>query len=173
MAEPTSSDADQTAARLLAPRPSRGPGMTAVTENGKVVSWPVNLIATVVGFFALLAAPWVCQSIVLAIEEDAIVDDPFASLFIMASFEDAGIVASIGSMAYLVIGVALQAWQYHRPFSSYRPIQLAFPAALFLIVPEALLRGGSVVSGVTAAVVLAVTFVIYWTIVVVLREELD
>jgi hypothetical protein len=132
-----------------------------------------NLLATFAGFLAMLIAPWICVQIHLAILEDAIEEDHFAGLFVLATLEQASLIAALGSLLFLVIGIILQAWQYHRPFPSRWPVMLAFPISLGLLIPEALLRGGSVITGAVVGAVLAAAFGVYWVALVVLREEMD
>ena len=50
---------------------------------------------------------------------------------------------------------------------------LAFPIAVGLLMPEALLRGGSVLTGAVVGVAIAVAFGVHWVALVLLREELD
>ena len=48
------------------------------------------------------------------------------------------------AMLFLVIGMILQFWQHHKPFASWWPVALAFPVVWGLLLPELLVRGGSV-----------------------------
>jgi hypothetical protein len=140
---------------------------------GDVLPLGPNLIATIVGFFCLLATPWICLHVLATIWADAIGDDRVAGLFILATFEDSVNIAAIGALLFLVIGAILQAWQYHRPFSSRWPVYLALPITWGLFVPEALMRGGSLLSGVVVGSMLALSFGIQWATLVYLREAMD
>jgi hypothetical protein len=140
---------------------------------GEVFALGPNLLSAVVGFVCLMAAPWVCQHIVEDVWEEAIGNDPIAALFIMPSLEEALVIAAAGSLLFLVIGAVLQVWQDHRPFSSRWPVVLAFPIAWGLFVPEALLRGGSFLSGALIGTAIAVAFSIQWASLVWLREAMD
>jgi hypothetical protein len=132
-----------------------------------------NFLSTIVGFVCLMAAPWVCLHIVEAAWEEAIGNDPIAALFIMPSLEEALVIAAVGTLLFLVIGAVLQVWQYHRPFPSRWPVFLAFPIAWGLFVPEALLRGGSLLTGALIGSAIAVAFSFQWATLVWLREAMD
>jgi hypothetical protein len=132
-----------------------------------------NLIALIVGFGCLMAAPTVCLHLLEAVWEDAIGEDQVASLFILASWEETFAIAAVGAPLFLVIGIILQAWQARRPFASRWPAIVAFPIAWGLIVPETLIRGGSSLSGAVVASAVALVFSMQWGSVVVLRETMD
>ena len=87
--------------------------------------------------------------------------------------EESFVIAVVGSLVFLVIGVILQAWQSHRPFPSRWPLIFAWPIAWVLLVPDALLRGGSVLSGVIVGAVVALAFGVYWVTLVYLRETME
>jgi hypothetical protein len=154
-------------------RPGPGWADEPAVKACYVVPIVPNLLATFAGFLALMIAPWICLQIHLAILEDAIEDDRVAALFVLASLEETAVIAVLGSLLFLVVGIILQAWQYHRPFPSRWPALLAFPIAMGLLMPEALLRGGSAVSGAVIGAALAVAFGVHWVSVVILREEMD
>jgi hypothetical protein len=153
----------------------RAPGSAdrPVLTTRDIVPIGPNLLATVAGFLALMAAPWICLQVHLLLLEDAIGEDRIASIFALASPEETCIIAGVGSLLFLVIGMIVQAWQYHRPFASRWPVLLAFPIALGLLMPEAMVRGGSMLSGAIVGVVVAVAFGVQWVSLVVLREEMD
>jgi hypothetical protein len=132
-----------------------------------------NLFATFAGFVALMAAPFICLQIHQMILEDAIDEDRIAGLFVEATLEQAAVIAVVGSFLFLVIGIILQAWQYHRPFPSGWPVVLAFPIAVGLLLPETLLRGGMALTGAIVGVAIAAAFGVHWVVLVILREELD
>jgi hypothetical protein len=132
-----------------------------------------NVLATFAGFLALLVAPFICLQIHELILEDAIVEDRIATLFFEATLERSAIIALVGSFLFLVIGIILQAWQYHRPFPSSWPVVLAFPIAVGLIMLETLLRGGSALTGAVVGVAIALAFGVHWVALVLLREDLD
>jgi hypothetical protein len=143
------------------------------TAAGDVFPLVPNLIATIVGFVCLMAVPWICLHVLWALWEDAIGEDRIAGLFILADWEETLIIAVVGALLFLVIGAILQAWQYQRPFSSRWPALLAFPIAWGLLVPEALVRGGSLLSGAVVGSALALAFSIQWAALVYLREAMD
>jgi hypothetical protein len=132
-----------------------------------------NFFATFASFIALLAAPWICLNTLTALWEDAIGEDPVATLFVLANPEETFIIAAFGSLFFLVIGIILQAWWHHRPFALRWPIVLAFPVACGLIVPESLLRGGSLISGTLVGLAVAVAFAVHWGMLVHLSEAID
>ena len=132
-----------------------------------------NLLATFVGFLALMAAPWICLHIHQMILEDAIEEDRFAGLFVEATLEQTAVIAVVGAFLFLVIGIILQAWQHHRPFPSAWPVVLAFPIAVGLLMPETLLRGGTALTGAVVGGAIAVAFGVHWLALIFLREELD
>ena len=151
--------------RILAPR-----GGVAVTD---VLSLGPTLAATIVGFLCLLAGPWICLHVLATIWEDAIGEDRVAGLFILATFEETLVIAVVGALLFSVVDVILQAWQHQRLFPSHRPVVLAFPIALGLLVPEALMRGGSLLAGVVVGSTLALSFSAQWATLVCLRESMD
>jgi hypothetical protein len=139
----------------------------------EVVPIGANVFATFASFLVLLAAPWICLQILESLWDDAIGEDPVATLFVLANPEETLIIAAVGAAFFLVIGIILQAWWYHRPFSLQWPIILAFPIALGLIVPESLLRGGSLVTGTIVGVAVALAFTVHWRVLMHLSEALD
>jgi hypothetical protein len=132
-----------------------------------------NLIALTVGFACLTAAPTVCLHTLEVLWEDAIGDDQVASFFVMASWEQTLAFASAGAPLFLVIGLILQAWQHRRQFGSRWPALLAFPIAWGLIMPETVLRGGTLLSGAVVASAVALVFALQWGSLVLLRETMD
>jgi hypothetical protein len=132
-----------------------------------------NLFATFASFVALLAAPWISQQILLGLWDDAIGEDPVATLFVLANLEESFLIAAAGAAFFLVVGVILQAWWHQRPYSVRWPVVLAFPIALGLIVPESLMRGGSLISGVVVGLAVALVFVVHWRVLVHLSETMD
>jgi hypothetical protein len=143
------------------------------TRARDIVPIGPNLIATVVGFAFLTAAPTVCLHALEALWEDAIGEDQVARLFVLATWEQTFAIASVGALLFLVIGIILQAWQFHRPFASRWPALLAFPLAWGVIVPETVLRGGSSASGTVVASAIALVFAVQWGSLVILRETMD
>ncbi len=132
-----------------------------------------NVISLVVGFALWTAAPTVCLHTLEAVWEDAIGEDQLAGLVVMASWQEALAIASVGAPSFLVIGLVLQAWRFRRPFASRWPAILAFPIAWGLIVPEAVLRGGTLLSGAVVASAVALVFAVQWGSLVLLRETMD
>jgi hypothetical protein len=163
--------------RTTAGDPGRGPVPKWVDEPivraRDVLPIAPNLFATFAGFVALMVAPFICLQIHQIILEDAIDEDRFAGLFIDATLEQAAVIAVVGSFLFLVIGIILQAWQYHRPFPSAWPVVLAFPIAVGLLMPETLLRGGTALTGAIVGLAIAAAFGVHWVALVILREELD
>jgi hypothetical protein len=140
---------------------------------GDVFPLGPNFLATIVGFVCLVFAPWICLHVLAALWEDAIGEDRVAGLFVLANLEETLVIAIVGALLFLVIGAILQVWQYHRPFPSRWPAFLAFPITWGLLVPEALLRGGSLLSGAVVGSAIAVAFAIQWATLVCLREAMD
>ena len=139
----------------------------------EVVPLGPNVFAVCVCFAFLMAAPWICLEIQAKFWEDTIDEDPIANRFLATSVEESLVIAVVGSLLFLVIGVILQAWQSHRPFPSRWPLIFACPIAWVLLVPDALLRGGSVLSGVIVGTVAALAFGVYWVTLVYLRETME
>ncbi len=132
-----------------------------------------NLTAAIVGFVSLMLAPWVCLHILTGVWEDAIWDDQIAGRFVVADLEETLIIAVGGAFLFFVIGAIVQVWQHHRPFPSRWPVFLAFPIAWVLLVPEALLRGGSLLSGAVVGSAIAAAFGIQWATFVYLRDAME
>ena len=151
----------------------RLPGELPPLAASEVVPIVPNVFATFASFIALLAAPWIGQQILMGLWEDAIGEDPVATLFVLANLEETFIIAAVGAAFFLVVGVILQAWWHHRPFSLRWPIVLAFPIAVGLIVPESLLRGGSLISGAVVGLAVALVFAVHWRVLVHLNEAMD
>lgn len=145
----------------------------AIAQDRPFIPLLPNLIATAAGFLSLLAAPWICLKIHEWILEDEIVSDRVSIWLTVMSMEDSAVIAVIGSLLFLAIGAMLQAWDHWRPFSPRWPVWLSFPIAGTTIIPETLLRGGTVLSSSILAVAVAVSFVIHWLTVAGLREEMD
>lgn len=140
---------------------------------GDILPIAPNLLAAVVGFCSLIAAPWVCWHALGTFLDDAIGEDRVAGLFIVASFEEPLIVATVGAILFLVIGAILQFWQYQHPFPSALPVYLAFPIIWSLLVPEALLHGGTILTCAIVGSVFAASFGAQWATLVYLRETMD
>jgi hypothetical protein len=141
---------------------------------GDVLPLGPNFVATMVGFLCLMAAPSVCLQVLAALwEEEAIGENHVAALFVVADVEETLVIAAVGAVSFLVVGAILQAWQYQRPFRSRWPVFLAFPIAWGLLVPEAWMRGGSLLSGALVGTAIALAFSIQWATLVYLREAMD
>lgn len=149
------------------------PAVRPTVSAGDVVPIGPNLWATVATFAFLVAAPSICLRALEAIWEDAIGEDGVASLFVLANPEEILINAAAGALLLLLIGAILQVWQHQRPFPARWPLLLALPIAWGLIIPEALWRGGTVVSGSIVGAALALAFIIQWGIIVLLDELMD
>ena len=157
--------------------PARDPGRIRAPGERVAVGdvlpiWP-NLVATFVGFLCLLATPWICLRVLATVWADAIGEDRVAGLFILATFEETLVIAAVGALLFLVIGAILQGWQYQRPFSSRWPVYLALPIAWGVFVPEALMRGGSLLAGAVVGSMLALSFGAQWATLVYVREAMD
>lgn len=129
-----------------------------------------NLFAAISAFIVLLAAPWFCLSILEAVWEEAIGQDQVANHLILVGPEEAILNAAVGAALFVVIGAILQTWHYLRPFPSRLPIVLAFPIAWAFIMPEALLAGGSVLSGAVVGTAIALAFAVHWGMLTLLSE---
>ena len=132
-----------------------------------------NLIALIVGFTCLMAAPTVCLHTLESLWDYAIVEDPVGSFLVLASWDQFLVHSAAGALLFLVIGLILQAWQHRRPFASRWPAVLAFPIAWGLIAPETALRGGTLLSGAVVATTVALVFAVQWGSLVLLRETMD
>jgi hypothetical protein len=143
------------------------------TSASDVIPIGPNLFATLASFVALSVAPRICLHILDGLWEDAIGEDHVATLFVLANLEETLVIAAVGALFFLVIGIILQAWWHHRPFELRRPILLAFPIAWALIMPESLWRGGSLVSGALIGSAVALAFAVHWEMLVFLNESMD
>lgn len=149
------------------------PGPRPILSVWDVVPVVPNLVATAAGFVALMAAPSLCLMLFEAIWEDAILDDQVASNFLLVTLEESFAGAILGAGVFLLIGAALQVWRHHRPFPAYRPILVVLLLAWALIIPEALARGGSVVSGGIVGAAVALAFAIQWGLAIGLDHIID
>jgi hypothetical protein len=144
-----------------------------VTTTGDVIPFAPNLIATIVSFGFLVIAPWlVGWGIDWIIGEDTALDDVGPG-FLMIVTAVTILVAFGTAMLFLVIGMILQFWQYHKPFGSWWPVALALPVAWGLLLPEVLVRGGSVLYWAALGAAIAVAFCVHWLALVVAREALE
>src|SRR5262249_34391304 len=141
MADPGVPSGREPAARPEPRRPIRAPSRPIghVTESLSIVP---NLIATLVSLVLLLVAPLVYWEVVFVWVDAADVGQ-VGPIFLPAGLVDTVKLALAGSVLFLVLGVILQLGQLHRPFANGWPVVLAFPVAWILLLPEALLRGGS------------------------------
>jgi hypothetical protein len=151
------------------PLPTHRPHISALD----VVPIGPNLFATLASFVALLVAPRICLHILDGLWEDAIGEDHVAMLFVLANLEETLVIAAVGALLFLVIGIVLQVWWHHRPFALRAPIWLAFPIAWGMIMPESLLRGGSLVSGALIGSAVALVFAVHWEMLVFLSDSLE
>lgn len=149
---------------LLVNRPARATDIVPIGPN---------LIALIVGFTCLMAAPTVCLHTLESLWDYAIVEDPAGSFLALASWDQFLVHSLAGALLFLVIGLILQAWQHRRPFASRWPALLAFPIAWALIVPETVWRGGTLLSGAVIATAVALVFAVQWGSLVLLRETMD
>jgi uncharacterized membrane protein YjgN (DUF898 family) len=132
-----------------------------------------NLLATLAGFVYLMAAPWIYFQVLDLLAPDVITEDQLAASFVLMSLQETLVMAVVGALFVLVIGVILQGWQYQRPFASRRPIQLAFPIAFALILPDSLVNGGSVLIVAAVSVAVTLAFAVHWGMLQLLRESMD
>jgi hypothetical protein len=132
-----------------------------------------NLLATLAGFVFLMAAPWVNFQVLSILSADWILEDELAASFVLMNLQDTFVTAVVGALLFLVVGAILQTWQYQRPFPSRWPVLLAFPIVFALILPEPLVKGGSLLPGAAIGFVIALAFGVHWGMLVLLRETMD
>jgi hypothetical protein len=159
--------------------PGQDPKLFVVDRTARatdIVPIGPNLIALIMGFTCLMAAPTVCLHTLEAVWDDAIVEivqEPVGNYLVLASWDQFLLYSAAGAILFLVIGLILQALQHRRPFASRWPTLLAFPIAWGLIVPETVLRGGTLLSGAIVATAVALAFAVQWGSLVILRETMD
>jgi hypothetical protein len=128
-----------------------------------------NVIATIISFVVLMIAPTLCLQLLF----DLIDAQEIGPVLMPATLIEALLVAMGGSLLFLIIAVVLQLWQRHKRFASWWPMALAFPTAWALILPEPLVRGGSVRFWIIAATLLATAFCLHWLALLAAREAMD
>jgi hypothetical protein len=128
-----------------------------------------NLIATFVSFLCLFAAPTIGWRVVFAL----VYVGELSTFLLPAGWIETAFVAIGGSLLFLVIGLILQLWQYHRPFADRWPVLLAFPTAWVLFLPEALITGGSVLFWMIVSSAVALVFSAHWLTFLGAREAVD
>jgi hypothetical protein len=142
--------------------------------GGKAVWILPNAVATMVSFLFLMIAQPVA-SVVLSLFVDAVqLTNDFSSLvFLPVSLVETISYALAGAFLFMVIAVTLQIWECHRPFDSRWPVALAFPVAWALLLPEVLVRGGSVLMWILVGIGVGIAFSVHWVGVLVAREAVD
>ena len=144
-----------------------------VTTTGDVVPFAPNLIATIVSFGIMAVVPWVVPWVMdWIVGEDSALDEVGPGYLMIVSAVTMLVAFGI-AMLFLVIGVILQFWQYHKPFESWWPVALAFPVVWGLLLPELLVRGGSVRYWTILGAAIALAFSVHWLALVVAREALE
>lgn len=138
-----------------------------------IVTIGPNLMAAGVTFFFLMIAPTLCLMIFEDIWKDGVVDDPIAAYFLLIDLEWTILLAAAGAGLFLLAVAFLQVWRRWKPFPAYRPVLVALLIAWVWIIPEAVARGGSVVSGGVIGTALALAFAIQWGLSVYFDSVLD
>jgi len=146
-------------------------GLLPTAED--VVPIGPNFIATAATFVFLLVAPTLCLWLFEEIWKDDVADDPIAAYLLRVDLPRTALQAASGAGAFLLIATILQVWRHHRPLPAYRPVLFALLIAWVWVIPEAIARGGSVVSGAVIGSALAVAFAIQWGLTVHLVRVLD
>ncbi len=156
----------------------------ALASEGRVVAdlrrsaWDVttigaSLMAAGFTFLFLMIAPTLCLMIFEDIWKDDAALDPITAYLLLIDLEQTVFLAAAGAGLFLLAVVLLQVWRHHRPFPAYRPILVALLIAWVWIIPEALARGGSIVSGGVIGTALALAFAIQWGLSVAFDRALD
>jgi hypothetical protein len=130
-----------------------------------------NLIATAVSFFFLLIAPTVVSYVLYELLDPG--EGQVGPFLLPMTLIEGVVVAFGGAVLLLVIGLILQFWQHLRPFSSWWPIILVLPIVWALVLPEVLVRGGSLLSWLIFGTALAGAFAVHWVALVAAREAID
>jgi hypothetical protein len=150
---------------LLAARPR-----PAATDVVPIVP---NLLAAFAGFLLLNAAPWVYVFAMDAVGAEIDVHDEVADMFVLTNVRETAGRAVLGALFFAIVIAILQVWQHRRPFPARWPIFLAYPVLLVLIVPESLVLGGTLMSGIVGSLAIAVAFAGQWGMFVALRAISD
>jgi hypothetical protein len=151
------------------PRATASEFKGALPALGEPVSIAANVVAAIVSFLVLIAAPTILLELMPIPDDIAVV---FGQVLPMALLEMVFTAFGI-AILFLVIGIALQVWQYRRGFSSWRPLVLAFPIVGLLLVPEALARGGTVRGWAVLGMAIALAFWVHWLAVLAASELTD
>ncbi len=138
-----------------------------------VLTMGANLMAAGFTFLFLMIAPTLCLMILEDIWKDDVALDPIAAYLLLIDLEWTVFQAAAGAGLFLLATAFLQVWRYHRPFPVYRPILVALLVAWVWIIPEAVARGGSIVSGGVIGTALALAFAIQWGLCVSLDRAFD
>ena len=133
-----------------------------------------NVFAVCVCFAFLMAAPWICLELQAKFWEDAIGADPVANMFLATSVEESFVIAVVGSLLFLVIGVILQAWQSSPPVPLPLALDLRLADRLGPARPRRPVRAGARCSPASSSARWSpLAFGIYWVTLVYLRETMD
>jgi hypothetical protein len=156
------------------PSPRSGSQKRHLVTGGKAVWILPNAVAAMVSFlFLMIAQP--TASVVLGAFVDVVqLTNDFSSLiFVPVSLLETIFYSVAAALLFMVIGVTLQIWEYHRPFDSRWPVALAFPVAWALLLPEVLVRGGSLLWWILVGIGIGLAFSVHWIAVLVAREAID
>ena len=144
-----------------------------IVTAGDVVPIFPNAIATIVGFVFLMIAPglllWFAEW--MTDENLPIIEiGPFWSTGTLILTT----IVSLGAASlFLVIGLILQFWHYHKPFAMWLPVALAFPVAWGLVLPEYWVRGGPMFYWIFLGFLIALAFSVQWMVLVGARDSMD
>ena len=113
-----------------------------IVTAGDVVPIFPNVFATIVGFAFLMIAPGLLLWLAERVTDDILPIIEIGPFWNLGTLILTTIVSLGGAILFLVIGVILQFWHFHRPFAHWLPVVLAFPVAWGLVLPEYWVRGG-------------------------------
>ena len=164
---------DRKPARVSEPEEFLGMLGGPITTPGDVVPIAPNVIATIISFGFMVIAPWLVLSVVDWIIGDSAALDEAGPGFLAIAVGITMFVALGVALLFLVIGMIIQFWQHHKPFASWWPVALAFPAAWGLLLPETLVRGGPVMYWIILGAAIALAFSVHWLALVVAREAME
>jgi hypothetical protein len=158
-----------------APAPGEFPRLSnpPISTAGDVLPFVPNLIATIFSFGYMVVVPWILLQVTEWIMNRYDVLDKLDPGF-LAFVQGVSIDVALGSaLLFLVIGMIFQFWQHHKPFASWWPVALACPLTWGLLLPEALIRGGSLQFWMLLGVVIALAFTVHWLAFWIAREAME
>jgi len=144
-----------------------------ITTPGDVLPIAPNLLATIASFGFMVVVPWLVLWVVDWIMNRYDVLDDVDPAFLAFATGVSIIVALGTALLFLVIGMIIQFWHHHKPFTSWWPIALAFPVTWGLLLPEALIRGDSVRYWMLVGAAIAVAFSVHWLALLIAREATE